>query len=145
MDTETLDFTRTISATPSRVFAILTDSGLRQSWNTPGEGFKVTVTHPANAAPGARETALVTSETDPDTTVQTDWTTVTPTTLAYCETLETEGTPLTSSFAVTTLQEEGEGTKVTFHVYLVSFVGPEMIEGYRMGWTAAVDALADMT
>ncbi|MEM9351000.1 MAG: SRPBCC family protein [Pseudomonadota bacterium] len=143
MDTDTLTFTRTIAATPARVFSLLTDSELRQNWNSPGEGFTVTVTHPAETAPGIRESALVQAEGEPDTVAHTDWTTVTPETVAYAETLEVDGAPLASSFATATLESSGDGTKLSLSIALVSFAGQEMLEGYRMGWEAAVSALAE--
>ncbi|MEO0487866.1 MAG: SRPBCC family protein [Pseudomonadota bacterium] len=145
MDTDTLDFTRTIAASPTRVLTLLTDSDARQAWNSPGEGFTVTVTHPASAAPGARETALVTGNGEPDTTVHTDWTSVTDTLVAYAETLEVEGEPIAASFASTTLEPAGDGTQITLHIALTSFAGPEMLEGYKMGCQAAIDALAQLT
>ena len=145
MDTGTLDFTRSIAAPPARVFALMTDSDLRQNWNSPGDGFTVTVTHPATAAPGARETAMVTGNDEPDTTVHTDWTTVTPDMLAYAETLEVDGMVLASSFMAATLEEDGAGTKLTLHVALVSYTGPETLQGYRMGCDAAFTALAACT
>ncbi len=142
MDTDTLSFNRTIAAPPARVFALMTDSDLRQRWNSPGEGFNVTVTHPAQTAPGIRETALVTAEGEPDTVVHTDWTTVASDTIAYAETLEVEGDPLASSFTCATLSDAGDGkTLLTLEISLVSFAGVEMLAGYRMGQEAALEAL----
>jgi len=141
MDTETLTFTREVAASPARMFELYTDSDARQIWNSPGEGFTVTVTHPAATAPGVRESALVTAADEPDTVVHTDWTTVTPEAVAYAETLEVEGAPLASSFACATFEATDGGTKLTLQISLVSFEGPEMLEGYKMGCTAAFDAL----
>lgn len=143
MDTDTLTFTRTLAATPERVFTLLTDSDARQSWNSPGEGFTVTVTHPAETAAGVRESALVQGNGEPDTVVHTDWTTVTPEIVAYAETLEVDGAPLASSFAAATVEKEGDGTKLSLSIALVSFAGPEMLEGYRMGFEAALSAFIE--
>ncbi|MEL6609735.1 MAG: SRPBCC family protein [Pseudomonadota bacterium] len=143
MDTDTLSFTRTLKAAPERVFTLMTDSDARQAWNSPGEGFHVTVTHPATTAPGARETALVTADGEPDTVVHTDWTSVTPDTIAYAETLEVEGAPIAASFATAMLEPDGDATKLTLEIALVSFAGPEMLDGYKMGCTAALDALVN--
>ncbi|MEL6690156.1 MAG: SRPBCC family protein [Pseudomonadota bacterium] len=145
MDTETLSFTRTIAASPERVFTLFTDSDARQSWNSPGEGYTVTVTHPAKTAPGVRESALVQAADEPDTVVHTDWTTVTPEVVAHAETLEVDGEPLASSFATATIEPDGDGTKLTLLVALVSFAGAEMLEGYRMGWEAGIAALFEAT
>ena len=146
METNALSFVRTIAATPARVFALMTDSQLRQGWNSPGEGFTVTVTHPAETAPGVRETALVTAADEPDTVVHTDWTTVTADTIAYAETLEVDGGPLASSFSCATLTDAGDGkTQLTLEISLISFAGPEMLDGYRMGQEAALDALTALT
>ena len=145
MDTDTLSFTRTIAASPARVFTLMTDSDARQLWNSPGDDATVTVTHPAKTAPGARETALVEMPGEPDTVVHTDWTTVTEDTIAYAETLEVEGAPLATSLATATLAADGDGTKVTLEVALVSYAGQEMLEGYRMGYEAAYESLFKAT
>ncbi|MEM9050301.1 MAG: SRPBCC family protein [Pseudomonadota bacterium] len=145
MDTGTLSFTRTMNATPARVFTLMTDSDARQLWNSPGDDATVTVTHPAETAPGARETALVQMPGEPDTVVHTDWTTVTSDTVAYAETLETDGAPLASSLATATIEADGHATKVTLEVALVSYAGQEMLEGYRMGYEAAYESLFNAT
>ncbi|WP_147125873.1 SRPBCC family protein [Shimia ponticola] len=141
METDSLTFTRVIAAPPARVFELYTDSDARQIWNSPGEDFTTTVTHPAQTAPGVRETALVTAENEPDTVVHTDWTTVTPDAVAYAETLEVEGAPLAASFTCATFEDADGGTRLTLEIALTSFAGPEMLEGYKMGCTAAFDAL----
>ncbi len=145
MDTQTLDFSRTMNATPSRVFALMTDSQLRQSWNSPGEGFTVTVTDPAPATAGARETALVTADGEPDTTVHTNWATVSPETLVYTETLDVDEAPIAASFVAATIAPDGAQTTLTLHIEIVSFAGQEMLEGYRMGWDTALEQLTKIS
>ncbi|MGR3434798.1 MAG: hypothetical protein ACU0CO_07935 [Shimia sp.] len=141
MLTDTIHETRRIGAPPTRVLALLTDSALRETWNGPGEGMVVTVLTPADAAPGARETARVTAAGEPDTIVHTDWTSVTDDLVANAETLEVEGAPIAAAFACMTLAAAEGGTDLTAHVTLHSFAGPEMLESYRAGWDAALAAL----
>lgn len=142
MDHSTLNFSRKIQASPDHVFHCLTDPASRQIWNSPGEGavFQITSNTPITA--GMRETGQVGPADNPYVTVHADWIITDPgKSLTYAETLEADGTPLTTSLAVTELTADGDHTQLDLHVHVVSFTGPDSITEVTEGWNFAVDAM----
>lgn len=144
MDTTNLEYSRKINASPDYVFHCLTDPKARKIWNSPGEDAVFQVTSDSDVAAGNRETGQVGPAENPYVTAHADWVILDPgTRLVYVETLEAEGTPLSSSLVCAELSADGTATQLDMHVHIVSLAGPDVIGEVTEGWNFAIDAVSD--
>ncbi|MFL4471584.1 SRPBCC domain-containing protein [Tateyamaria armeniaca] len=142
-DIGTLEFTRTMTADPARVFQALTSAADRMAWGPPDADSVVIIENQPDAAPGVREISRVGPRENPYVDVATDWIVMeAPTRLVYAETLSAEGETLGVSLATFELSPEGSGTAVQAHVQIVNFAGSEMMGEFEGGWTHSLDSLA---
>ncbi|MEX0312278.1 MAG: SRPBCC domain-containing protein [Tateyamaria sp.] len=139
-----LQFDRTLSSAPIRVFEALTSSADRMAWGPPDTESVVLIENQPDPAPGVREMSRVGPRENPYVDVATDWIILeAPARLIYAETLSAEGEPLGTSLATFELDATGDGTQMRATVQIVSFVGAEMMGEMEAGWTHAVDSLAN--
>ncbi|MEL6452851.1 MAG: SRPBCC domain-containing protein [Pseudomonadota bacterium] len=138
-----LQFDRTLTSDPARVFEALISPADRMAWGPPGTDHVVLIADQPAAAPGVRELSRCGPRDNPYVDVATDWVLIeAPTRLLFAETLSAEGAPLGTSLATYELTETGTGTTLRLTVQLVSFVGEEMMAEFEGGWTHALDNLA---
>ena len=144
-DFATLTLTRTLKASPARVFDALTNPKARAIWAGPDVDSVVEIVDQPDPAPGVRETAQVGPAGNPYVTAHTDWIVMeAPDRLIYAETLVAEGETLAVTLAVAELSAQGDGTQLDLHLDLTSFVGEEMRGEVESGWTHAIDSLVKL-
>ena len=137
-----LQFDRTLTSAPARVFEALISPADRMAWGPPGTDQVVLIEGQPEAAPGVREMSRCGPRDNPYVDVATDWVLMeAPNRLLFVETLMAEGEPLGTSLATYELTEAGTGTHLRLTVQLVSFVGEEMMGEFEGGWTHALDNL----
>ncbi|MGR3467969.1 MAG: SRPBCC family protein [Shimia sp.] len=142
MDHHDLQFERRIKATPAHLYACLTDPEARQIWGAPGEGQVVIVDTPTPVEVGQRETSRCGPADNPYVTVHTDWLLLSPGEhVAYAETLSAEGAPLGITLANYAIAGHPEGSALTIHLHLTSYVGAEMKGEFEGGWAHALNNL----
>lgn len=136
-----LQFEKSLSAAPARVFEALTAAGDRMAWGPPDLDSVVLIEDQPAPAPGVREMSRVGPRDNPYVDVATDWVLMdAPERLLFAETLMAEGAALGTSFATYELSPAGKGTHLRLTVQLVSFVGAEMTGEIEAGWTHALDS-----
>jgi len=137
-----LQFERSLSTAPARVFTALTSPEDRMAWGPPDPQSVVLIEGQPAPAPGVRELSRVGPRENPYVDVATDWVIIeAPTRLLYTETLSAEGEALGTSMATCELTPNGDGTTLRVTVQLVSFVGQEGMDEIEAGWTHAIDSL----
>ncbi len=141
-DTETLTFSRNLSAAPDRVLKALTEADARMAWGPPDADTVVLIEDQPEAAPGVRETSRCGPAENPYVTVQTDWILLGPDRVSYAETLSAEGDAFATSLAIFDLEETPNGTEMSATILVASFAGPDVIPEVQSGWTHSVESLA---
>ncbi|MGR3492877.1 MAG: hypothetical protein ACU0DW_12535 [Shimia sp.] len=75
-------------------------------------------------------------------TVHTDWLLLAPSKhVAYAETLTAEGTPLGITLADYAIADHPDGSALTIHLHVTSYVGADMMGEFEGGWTHALSNL----
>ncbi len=141
-DFATLTFERSLKKAPAQVFDALTKAEARTVWGPPDTGHVVLIEGQPDPAPGLREVSRCGPTENPYVTVHTDWVIMEASSrLVYAETLIAEDTVLGVTLAVAELTEVPEGTQLSLHLDLTSFVGAEAIGEFEAGWSHALGNL----
>lgn len=141
-DTGLITLSRTIKATPLRVYDVLVSPDARRIWAPPDDGSILVIDGQPTPAPGVREVAQVGPAESPYVDATTDWILMEPgQRLVYSEMLQAEGMVLGISFATLELEPDGQGTALQVTVQIVSFTGEETMGEMESGWTHALDSL----
>ena len=142
--TDTFTFDRSFPVSPARLWHLLTDAEQRESWGAPGEG-TVLETITSDLRPGGVERHRCGPADTPDFEVETRWYHLDDGALAvFTETIEAGGMALGASLVTYAIGEAGKGSTLSATVAVSSFVGPEMIEEFRDGWTGGMDKLSGL-
>ncbi|SLN51611.1 SRPBCC domain-containing protein [Pseudooctadecabacter jejudonensis] len=145
MSTDTFTFDRQFPLPPDRMFTVMTAPEYREIWGAPDDG-QVLQTISSDFTVGGTEHHRCGPKEAPEFEVMTRWYNIdAPHTVTYTETIHAGGMALGAGLVTYVLTPAGTGTDATITVAVVSFVGPEMIDEFRAGWTgglAKLDALA---
>lgn len=138
-----LQFTKSLSAAPDRVFQALTTAADRMAWSPPDAQSVLLIEDQPSAAPGVRETGRVGPRDNPYVDVATDWVVLEEASrLVYAETLAADGETLATSLATFEMEAQGTGTALRATIQIANFAGDEMYAEMSSGWETAVTALA---
>ncbi|MEM8848893.1 MAG: hypothetical protein AAGE03_02550 [Pseudomonadota bacterium] len=141
---DTLALTRDLKASPARLFDALISPKARTLWGPPGPDMVVLIKDQPAPAEGVREVSRCGPRDDPSVTVWTDWIILTPPSRVICaETLIEGGAHLGVTLAQYDISETAMGSHLDLHLTLASFIGAEMIDGFKDGWTHALANLID--
>jgi uncharacterized protein YndB with AHSA1/START domain len=137
----TLTFEHSYPAPLERVFAEFADPVARAAWSAPSND--VLIYDEANFSEGGRDRFRCGPRDDPRFHGETIYHLIVPNKrVVSSESLSTEGQHL--AVALTSLEFEAtvDGTHLKVTVQMISFVGPDMIDGYRSGNKSALESLS---
>lgn len=139
-DTDTFTFERSFALPPDRIWHLMTDPGMRESWSAPGDAVLVTLS--SDLRVGGSDRQRCGPEDAPEFEVETRWYQLdSPSDATFTEVIEAGGMRLGVSLVSYRISPDGPGSKVFVNVAVVSFVGAEMIEEFRAGWTGGIENL----
>ena len=139
-DTDTFTFDRTLPLPPAKLWELLIDPKMREIWSAPGDLTLDIVT--ADTRLGGVDRHRCGPEDAPEFEVETRWYNLAAPQTATCtEVIEAGGMRLGASLVTYALSEASTGADLSVTVAVTSFVGPEMIEEFRGGWTGAIEKL----
>lgn len=138
----TLAFERHVPAPAAAVFAALADPVARSQWGAPTET-AVIIYDEADFREGGQDRFRCGSKGNPNihgTTRYLDI--VTNHRVVSSETISMDGKRLCASLTTLELARNGNSTKLTQTTQLASFIGEDMVKGYKTGTGASLDNLA---
>lgn len=138
---ETLVFERRFRVAPDAVFAAYADVDLRVQWSTPSPTAAVVYSAADFRVDGADHFRCGGADDLRFEGVVRYLDIVEARRIVYSEVIATSGERLAVSLVTWDLRPVPQGTRLVVTDQLVSFVGAEMIEGSRLGMTAALDNL----
>ena len=142
MDFDTLIVTRDIACPPARLFALMTDREARQTWGAPDDRTVMRI-DAFDLRPGGHELSVCGPAEAPEFQVRMDFHVIdAPSRLIGTETLDLGEGPAAISLVTHEIAAEGAGSRLTVTIQAASLVGPDMMDGYREGWTGALGNLA---
>ncbi|MEZ5721960.1 MAG: SRPBCC domain-containing protein [Paracoccaceae bacterium] len=135
-----LDFERVIACSRAVLWQSLIDPELRQAWGpSEGEVLRFTAT---DTREGGHDVHLCGPETDPGFEVTTIWHRIAePDAACFTEVMRAQGRLLSASQVDYALTETEAGCRLAVTVWVSSFVGPDLVAGFRTGWSSALDNL----
>jgi uncharacterized protein YndB with AHSA1/START domain len=137
----TLTFERTYSAPLERVFTEFADPVARAAWSAPSND--VLIYDEANFHEGGRDRFRCGPKDDPRFHGETVYHLIAPNKrVVSSESLTMEGQHLAVSLTSLEFEPTVDGTHLKVTVQMISFVGPDMIEGYKSGNKSALENLA---
>jgi uncharacterized protein YndB with AHSA1/START domain len=137
----TLTFERTYSAPLERVFTEFADPVARAAWSAPSND--VLIYDEANFHEGGRDRFRCGPKDDPRFHGETAYHLIAPNKrVVSSESLTMEGQHLAVSLTSLEFEPTVDGTHLKVTVQMISFVGPDMIEGYKSGNKSALENLA---
>ena len=133
--------TRNIRTSADRLWHLMTDPQARTAWGAPSDDDVLDlVSH--DLREGGRDLHRCGPKEDPAYSVETIWYRLDAPTLAcFSETVDAGGARIASSLITYALQADGTATTLTVDVYVSSFVGPEALADFEVGWTSALKRL----
>lgn len=139
-DTDTFLFERVFPLTPDRIWHLMTDPGMRETWGAPGDEVLQIVT--ADTRVGGVDRHRCGPAEAPEFEVETRWYHMeAPTDAVFTEQIEAGGATLGASLVTYRIAPSGTGSAVSVTVAVSSFVGAEMIGEFRSGWTGGMENL----
>lgn len=137
---ETIRLERQFSASPQRVFDAYLDTKAREKWSAPSDTAAVMIEHAEVRTGGVEATRCGSSE---DMRYRTDvryHLVEEPHLISFSETLLEGVQVLTAALVTIELRSVGEGeTGLFFTDQVTSFVGPDGVEGHRLGFASALE------
>ena len=138
--TDTFTFDRSFPLPPARMWTLLTASEYREIWGAPGEETLEMIS--SDQTIGGIERHRCGPADDPEFEVETRWYNIdAPTTGTYTEVVEAGGMRLGAALVTYLLAETETGCDLSIIVAAASFVGPEMMEEFKSGWTGSITNL----
>ncbi|MEX3016541.1 SRPBCC domain-containing protein [Gymnodinialimonas hymeniacidonis] len=132
-DTDTFHFTRAMPLSADRMWHLITDTTMRESWGAPGDHVLETIT--ADMRVGGVERHRCGPADNPEFEVETRWLHLdAPGNAVFTEQIEAGGMTVGASLVTFRIAEADAGSTVTATVAVSSFVGPEMIAEFKAGW-----------
>ncbi|WP_299043883.1 SRPBCC domain-containing protein [uncultured Tateyamaria sp.] len=141
-DTGHFDLTRTMPLTPDRLWHLLTDARMRETWGAPEEGMVLTMEQ-SDLRVGGFETHRCGPADNPEFTVDTRWYRLDgPHDAAFTETVHVGGSTIATTLVTYRVTAEGAGSRLDVAVAVSSFTGPDADNEFRAGWEAGLSNLA---
>lgn len=143
-NTDTFTFDRHFALPPARMWHLMTDAGMREQWSVPDDSMTLDTVSEDLSVGGVDHHRCGPADA-PEFEVMTRWYNIDgPQTATFSETIIAGGARLGASLVTYLLVPKGTGTQVTVTVAVSSFVGPEMIEEFKSGWTGGMEGLAKL-
>src|SRR5277367_6056339 len=137
----TLTFEHSYSAPVERVFVEFADPLARAAWSAPSNG--VLIYDETNFCAGGRDRFRCGPKDDPRLHGETVYHLIVPNKrVVSTESLGTEGQHLAVALTSLEFETTPDGTNLKMTVQMVSFVGPDMIEGYKSGNQSALESFS---
>ena len=140
-DTGHFDLTRTLPLAPDRLWHLLTDGQMRETWGAPEEGMVLTMDK-SDFRVGGHETHRCGPADDPEFTVDTRWYRIDgPHDAAFTETVNIGGSAIATTLVTYRVTAEGTGSRLDVSVAVSSFTGPDADGEFKAGWEAGLTNL----
>ncbi|WP_299613370.1 SRPBCC domain-containing protein [uncultured Tateyamaria sp.] len=137
-DTGHFELTRTLPMTPDKLWHVLTDAKMRETWGAPEEGMVLTM-EVSDFRVGGSETHRCGPADAPDFTVDTRWYRIdAPHDAAFTETVHIGGDTIATTLVTYRLSAEGTGSRLDVAVAVSSFTGPDADGEFKAGWEAGL-------
>ena len=139
----TLAFTREVPVPPLTLWRAWTDPAARAAWASPAPGVTVDFIE-ADTRPGGREVSICRVAGEPDIRCEVGWLALeAPVRGVNSEVILREGRALSAALVTAEVAATPEGSRLTVTVQL-SALSEDMAAGYRAGFGAGLDNLADL-
>lgn len=138
-----LEFQRTLSCTPTRLYKVMTDPQMRRVWTSPSEEMQLEV-DAFDLRPGGQEIARCGPKDAPEFHTITDFHVTTPEAFITSETLYIQGAPVSVSLCTSEILETEGGCTLNVTLQVSSLAGPELLEEYKAGWDPSLDTLVSL-
>lgn len=136
-DTDTFTFDRTFPLPPAKMWHLMTDAKMRETWGAPGDAVLEMLS--VDFRIGGIERHRGGPAEAPDFEVETRWYHITaPSDAVYTEVIEAGGMRLGASLVTYRIADHADGAAVSITVAVTSFVGPEMIAEFQSGWEGGI-------
>lgn len=144
LKTGTLEFVREIKAEKSLVFQAFQDPRTREIWSSPGGDEEVRIVSEGFQEDGV-EVQHCGTKGNMEYRVKLQYFRIVPDHLiVFSESLARKGQPIIATAMTSFHFEDGEEvdtTRLKVVIHVVSYVGDDMLEGYRAGYTHGLDNL----
>ena len=140
-DYETLTLEREIACAPDRLFHVITDRDLRQSWSAPDDD-SVVIIDQYDCRPGGREETRCGPKDAPEFQTTALFHVVSPEFISCTETLIIGGQMMSVTLCGQEIFASATGSRLRVTLQITSLVGKDLFDDYRGGWSAALDKLA---
>lgn len=141
--TDTFTFTRDFPLSPARMWHLMTDPTMRESWGAPGDAVLQTLT--TDLRVGGVDHHRCGPADNPEFEVETRWYNLAePEAATFTEVIEAGGMRLGASLVTYAIREKGKGSDVTITVAAASFVGSEMMADFKDGWSGGFENLVKL-
>lgn len=140
---DTIALERTYPASPARVFEAWRDVEARKRWSKPSDQIELVYDKAefhvggedvvrCGVAGDLRHLAIVTyMEIDPDRR------------LVFAERVSEAGVAKAAALIDVAFEPSGKGTRLTVTMQVAAYDTPDMIDGYRQGWTPSLENLTN--
>ncbi|MFQ6550794.1 SRPBCC domain-containing protein [Aestuariibius insulae] len=142
-DFATLTLDRDIACTPARLFRVMTDRELRQTWSEPNDE-SVLIIDEYDCRPGGREEIRCGPKEAPEFRTTGLFHVVTPEFLSLTDMLIVNEELVSVSLCGHEIAEGPKGSTLCVTLQITSLAGADLFDEYRGGWSAAVDSLSKL-
>jgi uncharacterized protein YndB with AHSA1/START domain len=140
----TLAFERSVAAPVTTLWQAWTAPAARAVWASPAPSVTVDVLE-ADTRPGGREVSLCRVAGEPDVRCEVSWLVLEDGVRSVnAEVVSREGVTQSAALVTAEVAPAGDGSRLVVTVQLAS-LGADMEAGYRQGFGAGLDTLADVT
>lgn len=139
---QTLVFERTLACPASTLFQAFADPASRSRWGRPSPT-AVVIYDAADFRVGGRDISRCGAAEDPRFQVEAVYLDiVADRRIVYAETVGEGGTRFSAALYTVEIAPLGARAQLTLTAQIAAFAGPDVVEGVRMGFTAALENLA---
>jgi uncharacterized protein YndB with AHSA1/START domain len=137
----TIVLERSYDATPARVFDAWADVEARKRWSAPADNIRIDYEE-ADFREGGRDLSRCIEPGNADYTAAVQYIDITrDQRMVFAEDVKHGGRRVSAALISVELAPAGAATRLLLTMQIAAFE-PDMVEGYRFGWTAALDNLA---
>jgi uncharacterized protein YndB with AHSA1/START domain len=141
MSTDTFTFTRNFPLSADRMWILLTAPEYREIWGAPDDN-QVLETISSDFSIGGVDHHRCGPADQPEFEVKTRWYNIdAPAAATFTETIIAGGMALGVSLVTYALSPATKGCDLVITVAVASFVGPEMMDEFKAGWTGGMAKL----
>lgn len=139
---DTIVMERIYNASPARVFAAWRDVEARKRWSRPSPDVEI-VYDKAEFRVGGEDVTRCGSAGDLRFSAIVTYMEITPDTrIVFAERVAESGVSKAASMIDVSLEPQGKQTRMIVTMQVAAYDTPDMLDGYRQGWTPALDNLA---